>query len=210
MKYLLTIALACMLSTAAFSQKWTDLYNGKDLQGWAHVGEGKFVVENGMLKTEGGMGLLYYAQEPVENVAIRIVYRNLSEKHNAGVFIRIPEQPQDAWKPVHTGYEVQIDDQDDEYHHTGGLYSLTQVMAKAGRPGKWNTMEIWLEGGRTRVYVNKQLVTDYKEGDPVPPKKVDYEPERGPRPDKGYFGLQNHGANDTVYFKSVKLRKIGG
>jgi len=34
------------------------LFNGKNLDGWQQAGPGRFVVVNGMLKTEGGMGLL--------------------------------------------------------------------------------------------------------------------------------------------------------
>ena len=39
---------------------------------------------------------------------------------------------------------------EDEYHVTGTLYSLTKPMAKPGKPGpEWNTMEITLDGPRT-------------------------------------------------------------
>jgi len=32
---------------------WKPLFNGKDLTGWEMVGPGRFLVESGMLKTEG-------------------------------------------------------------------------------------------------------------------------------------------------------------
>jgi hypothetical protein len=56
---------------------------------------------------------------------------------------------------------------------------------------------------RTQVFVNDVKVTDYTEGQPVPPKKLSFEPDRGPRPDKGWIGLQNHSDKDIVYFKTV-------
>ena len=34
------------------------LFNGWDLTGWAHVGKSRVYVEDGLMKTEGGMGLL--------------------------------------------------------------------------------------------------------------------------------------------------------
>lgn len=68
------------------------LFDGRDLSGWQHVGDGRFVLQHGMLKTEGGV-----------------------------------------------------------------------------------------------------KVTDYTEGQPVPPKGMWYEPDRGPRTAEGYIGLQNHG-----------------
>jgi hypothetical protein len=49
--------------------------------------------------------------------------------------------------------------------------------------------------------LNGVEVSDFTEGDRVPAKKLDYEPERGPRPEEGYIGLQNHSRHDVVYFK---------
>jgi hypothetical protein len=58
------------------------------------------------------------------------------------------------------------------------------------------------------VKVNGQVVTDYTEGQPVPPKKVGYEPDRGPRPEYGYIGLQNHGGHAHVHFKEVSVKAL--
>jgi hypothetical protein len=67
-------------------------------------------------------------------------------------------------------------------------------------------MEITLVGPRTIVYVNGEKVTDYKEGEPVPERKFDFEPFRGIRPNSGYIGLQNHGDSDVVYFREVAVK----
>ena len=177
------------------------LFNGKDLSGWEHVGPGRFVVEDGLLKSEGGMGLLWYTGRKFGTGVLRVVYKTTDEKTNSGVFIRIPEKPTEPWMPVNRGYEVQILDEADDYHTTGVLYSLTKALARPGRAGDWNTMEIELDGPRTTVRVNGELVTDYRENDPVPPKQHGYEPDRRPRPNEGYIGLQNH--TGAIYFKEV-------
>jgi hypothetical protein len=133
---------------------------------------------------------------------------------NSGVYIRIPIEPREAWMPVHYGYEVQIDNhpetsQEDDYHITGTLYSMTKPLAHAGKPGpEWNTMEITLDGPHTTVVLNGVKVTEFTEGDPVPAKKFPFEPERGPRPQEGYVGLQNHSENDVVFFKEVALKML--
>ena len=89
------------------------------------------------------------------------------------------------------------------------LYSLTKPLAKTGKPGpEWNTMEITLDGPRTIVYLNGVKVTDFKEGDPVPAKKFDFEPDRGPRSESGYIGIQNHGEKDIVFFKEVSVKPL--
>jgi len=116
--------------------------------------------------------------------------------------------------PVHYGYEVQIDNRpedsdEDEYHVTGTLYSLTKPLARSGKPGpQWNTLEITLDGPRTIVVVNDVRVTDYTEGAPVPEKKFKFEPQRGPRPNEGYIGLQNHSDRDVVFFKEIGVKML--
>ncbi|HSI70135.1 MAG TPA: DUF1080 domain-containing protein, partial [Gillisia sp.] len=169
--------------------------------------DGQFILEDGLLKTSGGMGLLYYTERKFDNAIIRVVYKGADE-NNAGVFIRIPEKPEEAWMPVNKGYEVQIDDRGGDYHKTGVLYSFTKAKASPGKPGEWNTMEITLNGDRTLVHVNGVLVTDFTEGDPVPEKVESYEPDRGPRPNSGYIGLQNHGGEDVVIFKEVSYKEL--
>lgn len=208
---LLALLLFPVLTPAA---EWKQLFDGKDLKGWKHVGPGGMTVENGIIRTHGGMGLLYWTGGKVSDCTIRVVYRMRDFNDNSGVFVRIPEEPTEPWMPVNKGYEVQIDNHpetggEDEYHVTGTLYSLTKPLAKPGKPGpQWNTMEITLDGPRTIVTVNGVKVTDYTEGQPVPPKKFDFEPQRGPRPIAGYFGLQNHSDNDIVFFKEVAIKSL--
>ena len=194
--------------------EWRQLFNGKDLSGWQQVGKGGHYVENGMIASKGGMGLLYWTKEKFSNCVIRVVYKMQKLNSNSGVFIRIPIEPREEWMPVFYGYEVQIDNHpetsnEDDCHITGTLYSLTKPLAKPGKPGpEWNTMEIELNGPHTIVSVNNEKVTDYTEGDPTPKRKFDFEPLPGRRPDAGYFGLQNHGADDIVYFKEVSVKPI--
>lgn len=204
-----TLAVAILMSGCSGGQRtlWRPLFNGRDLTGWEHVGLGQFVVQNGLLKTEGGMGLLWFTGEAFGNGVIRVVYRNPGGA-NSGVFIRIPEKPTEPWMPAMRGYEVQIYDQGDDYHATGVLYSLTQAMARPAKADDWNTIEITLDGDRTMVAVNGVQVTDYREGQPVPLKKKEWEPDRGPRPQAGYIGLQNYSDEDTVFFREVSFHRL--
>lgn len=202
------------IEKTAANQAWRQLFNGKDLTGWYHVGKGSMSVEDGLIRGHGGMGLLYYTGGAFGNCTIRVVYKMQKENSNSGVFIRIPIEPHEEWMPVYYGYEVQIDNNpetsgEDDTHVTGCLYSINKALARPGKPGpEWNTMEITLDGPRTIVMVNSVKVTDYKEGDPAPERKFDFEPFRGRRPNAGYIGLQNHGDNDVVYFKEVSVKPL--
>jgi Domain of Unknown Function (DUF1080) len=203
-RMLLLVALLAMMPSPPGSEP-IQLFNGKDMTRWEHVGPGRFVLENGLLKSEGGMGLLWYTGRKFGDGTLRVVYKTTNAQTNSGVFIRIPEKPTEPWMPVNRGYEVQILDDADDFHSTGVLYSLTKARARPGKAGDWNTMEITLDGPHTVVRVNGEIVTDYREGDPVPPKQKGYEPDRGRRPDEGYIGLQNHAADATIYFKEVSF-----
>lgn len=202
-------AFAVLLACAALlpAADWKPLFNGKDLSGWEMVGPGRFVVEEGQLKTEGGMGLLWYKGRKIGNATLRVVFRTASPHANSGVFIRLPEPPGDPWYGVHNGYEVQIDSAGDEWHGTGALYSLSKVSARSQKPaGEWNTMDITLQGQETVVTLNGVEVNRFRGDQPVPPRKAWYEPVRGPRPDAGFIGIQNHDARSTVYFKEISVR----
>ena len=196
------------------ASQWKQLFNGKDLSNWKHVGGGSRFVEDGLLASKGGMGLLYWTGGKLGNCVIRVVYKMQNFNSNAGVFIRVPIEPKEEWMPVYYGYEVQIDNHpetsnEDEYHISGTLYAFTKPLAKPGKPGpQWNTMEITLDGPRTIVYLNGEKVTDYTEGQPVPERKFSFEPYPGIRPNEGYIGLQNHGDEDIVYFKEVAVRPL--
>ncbi len=213
MKTILALLTLVLVTGFSSDDSWTQLFNGKDLTGWEQVGPGSFVVEDGLLKTVGGMGMILYPAQMFGDVVIRVVYKVKDNDCNSGVFIRIPEKPADEWVAVNKGYEVQIDNGKrhvgGEYHCTGVLYSQTKALAHPQKEvGEWNTMEITLDGDRTIVTVNDVKVTDFKEGDPVPAKTRDFEPERGPRPLKGYIGLQNHDSLSVVYFKEVAVRPL--
>jgi hypothetical protein len=192
--------------------EWKQLFNSKDLTGWKHVGPGGMTVEDGLIRTHGGMGLLYWTGGKLGNCRIKVVFKMRDHNDNSGVFIRIPVEPREEWMPVHYGYEVQIDNDapgEDEYHVTGTLYSLTKPLSRSGKYGpEWNTMVITLDGPHTVVMLNDVKVTDYTEGQPVPERKFDFEPQRGTRPNEGYMGLQNHSDNDVVLFKEVSVQPL--
>jgi hypothetical protein len=209
----LFVSLMMLLSCSSSEPEWKQLFNKKDLDGWTQVGPGQFLVEDGLLKSVGGMGMILYPAEKFGDAIIRVEYQVQDNDCNSGVFIRLPDKPADEWEAVNRGYEVQIDNGTrhvgGEYHSTGVLYSLTRAMAYPQKgPGEWNIMEITLNGPRTIVHLNGEKVTDFTEGDPVPPKTRDFEPDRGPRPESGYIGIQNHDSLSTVFFREIAVRKL--
>lgn len=205
------------LLSAAWAADTKQLFNGKDLAGWARIPrhEGApanekpgVVVQDGLLVSipDAPEDDLWYTRQKIGNATLRLVYKVSAKNANSGVFIRIPYEPKSEDDAINKGIEVQIDDTGDDYHTTGALYSMTKVMAKPSKPvGEWNTLEITMKGPRTIVKLNGVLITDYDGSGPVPPKKSQYEPDRGPRPDTGYIAIQHHGGAATVWFKEIAL-----
>ena len=209
-RYVLILSL--LFGIPVFADDRKQLFNGKNLEGWKFVprteGEG-FSVSDGAIQTGGAKGMLLYAGDKIGNATIRVVYKMSNPKGNSGVFIRIPMIPDSETYAIHHGIEVQIDDQDDEWHCTGTLYSMTKALARVSKPApEWNTMEITLSGRRTIVHVNGVLITDYDGIGPVPERKKQYEPERGARPETGYIALQNHDPTAVVSFKEISLEPL--
>jgi hypothetical protein len=200
------LLLLAGLSSAAPKQ----LFNGRDLSGWQYAGRGQgFAVTDGVLHTTDGKGLLWYTGEKFGNARIRVVWKMSNAKGNSGVFIRIPEKPRSEDDAIHKGIEVQIDDRADRKHRSGVLYSMTEAKAAPSKPpGEWNMMEITLDGLRTVVHLNGELVTDYDGVSEVPPRRMPWEPQRGPRPEYGFIGLQNHDGSAVISFREISVEPL--
>lgn len=191
------------------AEEFRALFNSQNLDGWEQAGRGYFTVEDGLLVSHGGMGLLWYTGESFGDCLLRVVYRTSRTEDNSGVFVRIDGPPADAWHAVHRGYEIQILATGDDWHRTGVVYSMSSTGEHADAPpGEWNEMEIELDGAHIRVRLNGVALTDFDPAGPVPPREKEYEPERGPRPTHGYIGLQNHDDVSRVAFREVAVRAL--
>jgi hypothetical protein len=190
---------------------WKPIWDGKTLDGWEQLGPGGFTIENGLLKSHGGMGLLWYTKQKFgTGDTLRVVFKTEKTDSNSGIFIRFPDAPKDPWYPIHFGYEVQIAHSDDDWHCTGVIYSMSKARARPQKaPGEWNTMEITLRGDETIVKLNEILITDFHDrpaAADMPPRKEWYEGVRGPRAEAVYMGVQNEGDGSGVFFKEVSYR----
>ncbi len=75
-------------------------------------------------------------------------------------------------------------------------------------PGEWNTLDITMRGLLIDIELNGTAMTHFDLGAELPERKFDYEPERGPREEYGYIGLQNHDGDSVVSFKEVSVAPL--
>ncbi|SCK33915.1 Type 1 glutamine amidotransferase (GATase1) [Streptomyces sp. WMMB 714] len=179
---------------------YTAVYDsGTGLEGWKQAGPGHFEqAEDGTLTTVGGMGLLWYGTEQVSSYSLKFDWR-MSGDDNSGVFVGFPASD-DPWTAVDQGYEIQIDATDVPEKTTGSVYGFQSADLEArdralNPPGEWNTYEIRVEGERLQVWLNGVRINDFTNTDPVRSLT------------DGHIGLQNHGDEDEVAFRDVRLRE---
>ncbi len=68
--------------------------DGKIDANWVHVGWGRFVVEDGALRTDcdpKGLGLLVHKKERLGNCQIRVIFKAKDAKSNSGVYVRLAD-----------------------------------------------------------------------------------------------------------------------
>jgi hypothetical protein len=151
------------------------------------------VVDNGALRTQNGLGMLWYSASQFRDFELSVEWKITQTGDNSGVFIRFPDPNGDPFNAVREGYEVQIDDlanpDGQMIHQTGALYDVEPPLTLASKPpGQWNTFVIRVVGQAYNVSLNGQPVI------------VNF---TGNRSVRGFIGLQNHLPKDVVFFRNI-------
>ncbi|MFG2352105.1 ThuA domain-containing protein [Streptomyces sp. NPDC048521] len=181
---------------------YTALFDGDSLDGWQQAGPGSFTLsDDGTLTSSGGMGLLWYAGRSFGSYSLKLDWK-MAGDDNSGVFVGFPPSD-DPWSAVDNGYEIQIDATDVPEKTTGSVYGFRSAdLKKRDRalnpPGEWNTYEIRVEGERLRVWLNGVKINDFTNTDPARSLT------------DGHIGLQNHGTDDEVSFRNVRIKELPG
>lgn len=188
--------LAFTLGVNAQNERKTQLFNGKDLNGWEINPGGEWKVEKGVIvgkcdKEDKRHGLLI-TPEQYGDFTLTVVYKAV--KGNSGVYFRSEKV---AAAVAINGIQAEIDPTKD----AGGLYETgnrgwvskpkPEDVQKWYKPGKWNEMVIVAKGKDLTVYVNGMKSAEAKDD----PGRL-----------KGHIALQLHGDQEVeVWFKKVEI-----
>jgi hypothetical protein len=200
------MARAALLLALAGPQEpaWKDLFNGRDLEGWAAVGSAKWKVEDGVLV--GGQdgdpkrsGVLH-TREAYRDFELSFEFMiDEHGKYNSGLFIR-----NDAGKSGQSTYQINIG-RAEAGEFTGGVVvhrdRKVLWLAKGDEKDEvrkkleWNSMKVLARGAHVEVELNGKKVSDCT--DPAPPPRF---------LEKGVLAFQTYGAEGHAGW--IKLRNL--
>jgi sugar phosphate isomerase/epimerase len=192
------------VKSVTYYDGWTQILrrggSGYEKHGWNHYGPGHFECDpkTGVLKGQGGMGLLWYGQK-LKDFVFECEFKCSTPTTNSGIFLRVPSVPVSDGYITHA-IEIQIDDTSTGIHHTGAAYDIEAPQVLASKPtGEWNHLRIEFKGMRLKVDLNGRTALDWEAR---PGGKVrDISPE-------GFIGLQNHDSQSPPFFRNVYLKEL--
>jgi len=202
------LIILSLLSCTGNQNEWIDMFNGKDLAGWkASESPASFRVEEGALVCSGNRGHLYYNEtKPFKNFELVAEIKTLPLA-NSGIYFHTAFQETDF--PA-LGYEVQVNnthigaDNYRETKKTGSLYAVRNVHYQMVKDGEWFTMRVKVVENHVEVFVNDHKVVDYIQ----PDNPWRSEEHKGRLLGSGTFALQAHDEKSTVYYKSIKVKRL--
>jgi hypothetical protein len=146
------------------------------------AGKGEFFVIGDSIQTLPGndLGLVWCTGPTPPDFSLRLEWflaprgGRSTFVENSGMFVRFPHPESKAfhnpaWVPVSHGFEVQIDPDgrapDGRFgvpeYQTGAIYSFAGARRVDAPAGRWNRMEIRIEGQTYTVAVNDQEVVSF-------------------------------------------------
>jgi choline dehydrogenase-like flavoprotein len=224
---------------------FTYLFDGTDVQfaNWQVAGGGFFsrFGRTMIAQQDGrGIGLLFYTPQRFENFILRLDFLlprpRGNNNDNSGVFVRFrdPRLPDPAPDPidppnnaafvaVHTGYEIQIDEEargdkrfgepdGSFFSRTGAIYKIKSLGTGPGQQDyknnqnlaaeRWHSYEIEVNNQDYIVRLNSQEATRFRRAAADTargnPPSVD--------PNSGFIGVQTHTGNAA--FANIRIKTI--
>ncbi len=176
---------ATLLVGLAPAQEPVDLFNGKDLTGWAVENGGEFKVVDGLLTVtgQGGNGWLR-TEGKWKDFELSFEWKTEAEKYDSGFFFRALPRGK-PWPRV--GYQIQIA-RGDEGRGVGlenAPHAAAQVKVK-----EWNSFVLMAKGAVVSLKVNGKEAWTAEDK----------------FPQEGHLGIQAEG--HAIQFRNLKLKPL--
>ena len=187
---------------------WKSLFNGKDLTGWASIGNPPWSIANGILQTKGGSTKTHLIwKEPLKDVELEVKYKLATANSNSGIQVRSHCTDKTKSLPdcggTHQVCGVQLDV---AQSYSGRLFEECvgflqfdgQDIDDCRRTlavGSWMTTTARFDGAKVSLWLNGAHCLDYT--------LTNAEHLSG-----SIFALQSHPPFDLIEWESVKIRKL--
>jgi len=204
------LALLIITSAAAAEPGFSELFNGKTLDGWRFVGSRGtgYFVEKGLLVSAPDTHGNLFTEAEYANFVFRFDFK-LTEGANNGIGIRAPFEGDSAYQ----GMEIQILDHDSavyrgklrpaQYH--GSIYDVFPAKTGFLKPtGEWNQEEISANGSHIVVTLNGTVIVDADLSTVTDPEVLTKHP--GLKKASGHIGLLAH--DSRVEFRNLRIKKL--
>jgi hypothetical protein len=229
MKNSLFILLLILMGGCSTDQQWTNLFNGKDLDGWHIYLKGNenfngWSVSDGVLvfnpadRTDASNADLVTDQQ-YTNFELTLDWM-ISEKGNSGVFWGVIED--EKYKHTYeSGPEVQVlDDNWTEYidergdiQRAGSIFNLMAPSNVVSKPaGEWNSFVLHIDQAKNEGFVifNDTEILKFPVNGPEWEQLVANSPFKGwpgfGTAKTGHIALQDHG--NQVAYRNIKIREL--
>lgn len=191
---ILLAALGCSQSTRPVGggqeqltqDRWTPLFNGRDLTGWEAVGDAAWSVQDGMLVGTQGENNApgdLLTVDTYSDFVLLVTYR-VEWPANTGVWFRYQSPGQ--------AYQADILEYPNPVAYSGTLYcpgklflAINSDPSLVNRKG-FNTMKVQAQGDRLQIWLNDHQVADVRDGSS----------------DRGRIGFQVHAGQE---FGAMKI-----
>ncbi len=183
---------------------FVSLFDGKTLDGWKEHTVGFWRVENGAivggdLESKVKQNEFLRSRKMYGDFELRLQFKLIGEKTNAGVQFRTEEIPDDHEV---SGYQADLGD-----GWWGCLYDESRrrkvlagppadERAKPVRVNEWNDYRIRCQGKRIQLWINDIQTVDYTEPDPEIPQT-------------GIIALQVHGnLINEAHYRNIRIKEL--
>ena len=195
---------------------WVLLFDGESLDEWmTDTGEpSRRPIGEGSINPHKSGAYMVVHKQMWENYILSLDFK-ISPGCNSGIFVKTFSLESPPGRSVaFNGIEIAIDDTTSAgYHDTGAIYDLVKPTRNAMKPaGEWNHAAITVDRNIISVNLNGEDVTRIDlAGFTEPHKRPDgtrhkFDVGYKDHPQKGYIGLQDHGAD--LWFKNIKLKPL--
>ena len=174
---------------------WVSIFDGKTLDGWRISEDGTWKVEDGAIVVSGARSHLFH-DRVLKDFTFECEVKT-TPGSNSGIFIHT-EYQEEGWPVV--GYEIQVNVSHKDPVKSGSLYNVVKRFDAGVEDGEWYTQRIEVVGDKVRVSLNGDLLYEF-----VEPPGVTGTRKLG----RGVIALQAHDPGSVVYFRNLRLKKLG-